>query len=326
MSGMYSAKSSRRVDASAIIGAIEAGGTKFVCGIGNADGDIVDRVSFPTAQPQETLRRVVDYFTDKNVQAIGIGSFGPIGLSPGSDAYGFVTTTPKPGWSGFDFLGTLRRAFDVPCGWDTDVNAAAYGEAMWGAAQGLNDCAYYTIGTGVGVGVYAGGRLLHGLLHPEGGHIPVRRHPNDRFAGRCPYHGDCLEGMASGPAIEERWGAKGHELPQDHPAWEIEAHYIAESIATTVLLLSPRKIILGGGVMQQEQLLPLIRQHVAKLLNGYVAAPELAEGLDDYIVAPGLGTQSGLKGALALGIRALGNADLAEQTMAMKPIAGNNVS
>ncbi|WP_245608580.1 ROK family protein [Saccharibacillus sacchari] len=307
MTDRDSNKTERAIDASAVIGAIEAGGTKFVCGIGTPDGNITDRISFPTVQPEETLRRVIDYFEGKNVQAIGIGSFGPIDLRTGSETYGFVTTTPKPGWSGFDFLGTLRRSFDVPCGWDTDVNAAAYGEAMWGAARGLNDCAYYTIGTGVGVGVYAGGRLLHGLLHPEGGHVPVRRHPNDGFAGRCPYHGDCLEGMASGPAIEERWGVPGHELAPDHPAWEIEAHYIAESVATTILLLSPRKIILGGGVMQQKHLLPLIRRRVAELLNGYVAAPELAEGLDDYIVSPGLGTQSGLKGALALGIRALKN-------------------
>lgn len=291
-----------------IIGAIEAGGTKFVCGIGYADGTIVDRISFPTGAPEETLRRAADYFAGRNVQAIGVGSFGPIDLRPGSGTYGFVTTTPKPGWSGYDFLGELRRRFDVPYGWDTDVNAAAYGEAIWGAAVGLDDCVYYTIGTGVGIGVYAGGRLLHGLLHPEGGHIPVRRHPGDGFAGRCPYHGDCLEGMASGPAIEDRWGVKAHELAPDHPAWEIEAHYVAQSVATAILLLSPRKVILGGGVMQQKHLLPLIRSSVAKLLNGYVAAPELGVGLDDYIVEPGLGTESGLKGALALGVRALESA------------------
>ncbi|QDH22121.1 ROK family protein [Saccharibacillus brassicae] len=287
------------------VGAIEAGGTKFVCGIGSVDGEIHDRISFPTGPPEETLAQAIDYFAGRGVQAIGVGSFGPIDLRAGSAKYGFVTTTPKVGWANFDFLGTLRRSFDVPYGWDTDVNAAAYGEAIWGAARGLDSCVYYTIGTGVGVGVYAEGRLLHGLLHPEGGHLRLRRHPDDTFAGCCPYHGDCLEGMAAGPALQARWGVPGHELAADHPAWEIEAHYIAESIAAAVLLLSPRRIILGGGVMQQEHLLPLIRQRAAASLNGYVAASELAEGLGEYIVAPGLGTQSGLRGALALGIRAL---------------------
>ncbi|NGZ75092.1 ROK family protein [Saccharibacillus alkalitolerans] len=289
----------------AVIGAIEAGGTKFVCGIGDDNGSIHDSISFPTGRPEETLRRAIDYFSESGVKAIGVGSFGPIDLRPESRTYGFVTTTPKPGWNGFDFLGALRGSFGVPCGWDTDVNAAAYGEAIWGAARGLDSCVYYTIGTGVGIGVYAEGRLLHGLLHPEGGHMRLRRHPDDGFAGVCPYHGDCLEGMASGPALEARWGTKGHELAEDHPAWEMEAHYIAESVASAILLLSPRRVILGGGVMQQQHLLPLIRRKAADILNGYVAAPELAEGLDDYIVAPGLGTQSGLRGALALGIRAL---------------------
>ncbi len=298
---------SPRRESSAVIGAIEAGGTKFVCGIGTADGELLDRVSFPTGRPDETLGRAIDYFADKSVAAIGIGSFGPIDLRPGSSTYGFVTTTPKPGWSGCDFLGALRRRFDVPYGWDTDVNAAAYGEAVWGAAAGLDSCLYYTIGTGVGIGVYAEGRLLHGLLHPEGGHTLPRRHQGDGFAGVCPYHGDCLEGMASGPALQARWGVPGHELSADHPAWEIEAHYIAQSVSSAILLLSPRKVILGGGVMQQEHLLPLVRRDVAKNLNGYVAAEDLAEGagLDGYIVSPGLGTESGLRGALALGIRAL---------------------
>ncbi|GMK39263.1 fructokinase [Paenibacillus sp. CCS19] len=286
------------------IGAIEAGGTKFVCGIGDETGAIHERTSFPTEQPEVTLARVAAFFEGKGVEAIGIGSFGPIGLNPANADYGHVTTTPKPGWSGYDFLGEMKKGFDVPYGWDTDVNAAAYGESVWGAAQGLNSCVYYTIGTGVGVGVYAEGRLVHGLVHPEGGHVLTRRHPEDPFAGCCPYHGDCLEGMAAGPAIEQRWGIKGNELTVDHPAWAMEAFYIAQSVANTVLMFSPQKVILGGGVMHQQQLFPLIRAEVKRLLNGYVSACQLTEDIDSYIVPPGLGNNAGLCGALALGLAA----------------------
>lgn len=286
------------------IGAIEAGGTKFVCGIGDETGAIHERTSFPTEQPEVTMERVAAFFEGKGVEAIGVGSFGPIGLNPAQADYGHVTTTPKPGWSGFDFLGTLKQRFDVPFGWDTDVNAAAYGESVWGAAQGLNSCVYYTIGTGVGVGVYAEGRLVHGLVHPEGGHVLIRRHAEDKFAGCCPYHGDCLEGMAAGPAIEKRWGIKGSELTVDHPAWAMEAFYIAQSVANTVLMMSPQKVILGGGVMHQQQLFPLIRAEVKRLLNGYVSSSQLTEDIDSYIVPPGLGDNAGLCGALALGLQA----------------------
>ncbi|WP_337098390.1 ROK family protein [Paenibacillus sp. YIM B09110] len=286
------------------IGAIEAGGTKFVCGIGDENGVISDRISFPTGQPEETLAQAIAYFSGKGVEAIGIGSFGPINLDPHSEQYGYVTTTPKPGWSGFDFLGTLRGEFDVPLGWDTDVNAAAYGEAKWGAAKGLDSCVYYTIGTGIGVGVYAEGKPIHGLVHPEGGHILTRRHSDDRFEGCCPYHGDCLEGMAAGPAIEKRWGVKGSELSADHEAWAMEAYYIGQSLTSTILLLSPEKIILGGGVMHQEQLFPLIRAEVQRNLNGYVSAEPLLSGIESYIVPPGLGDNAGLCGSLALGLEA----------------------
>uniref|UniRef100_A0A8R1EGQ4 fructokinase n=1 Tax=Caenorhabditis japonica TaxID=281687 RepID=A0A8R1EGQ4_CAEJA len=201
-------------------GAIEAGGTKFVCGVGNERGEIEDWCSFPTEHPETTLAKVIDYFRDKGVAAIGIGSFGPIDLQPGSPTYGYITTTPKPGWGNCNVIGLLKREFPVPFGWDTDVNAAALGEVTWGAAKGLDHCVYYTIGTGVGIGLVAGGKRVHGLLHPEGGHIRTRRHPEDHFAGLCPYHGDCLEGMAAGPAIQARWQSPGSELPTDHPAWE----------------------------------------------------------------------------------------------------------
>ncbi|MGF9914821.1 ROK family protein [Paenibacillus ehimensis] len=287
------------------IGGIEAGGTKFVCGVGNERGEVVDSISFPTEDPETTLGKAIAYFKEKSVDAIGIGSFGPIDLRLGSPTYGYVTTTPKPGWGNVDFLGTLRREFDVPCGWNTDVNAAAFGEATWGAAKGLKSCLYYTVGTGIGIGVFLEGRLVQGLVHPEGGHMLTRRHPGDDFAGLCPYHGDCLEGMASGPAIEARWNVKGHELPSSHPAWEMEAYYIAQSITGAVLLNSPEKVILGGGVMQQSQLFPLIGEAVKANLNGYVSAGEIAERMDEYIVPPGLGQQAGLCGAFALGLAAL---------------------
>ncbi|WP_123042022.1 ROK family protein [Cohnella candidum] len=290
------------------IGAIEAGGTKFVCGIGDEEGRILDRISFPTERPEPTLGKVIDYFRDKGVEAIGIGTFGPINIDPASPMYGHVTTTPKPGWTGYDFLGTLKKEFDVPFGWDTDVNAAAYGEAKWGAAKGLDSCAYFTIGTGIGVGVYAEGKLVHGLVHPEGGHIPVKRHPDDTFEGFCPYHKDCLEGVAAGPAIERRWGVKGSELGADHPAWAMEAYYIGQAVATAVLMLSPKKIILGGGVMKQEHLLPMIREEAKRYLNGYVRDERVLAGMDEYVVAPGLGEIAGLYGALALGLAAAGRA------------------
>ncbi|GLX67718.1 ROK family protein [Paenibacillus glycanilyticus] len=287
------------------IGAIEAGGTKFVCGIGNEHGEIEERISLPTELPESTLREVLNYFRDKQVEAIGIGTFGPIDIDSSSPTYGFVTTTPKPGWSGFDFLGTMKRELPVPYGWDTDVNAAAFGEAKWGAAKGLNSALYYTVGTGIGVGVYSEGKLVHGLLHPEGGHVLTRRHPEDTYAGFCPYHGDCLEGMAAGPALGQRWGVKGDELTKDHPAWPMQAFYLGQAISSAILLLSPKKVILGGGVMHQEQLFPMIRAEVQKNLNGYASHKSLLEEIDSYIVPPGLGDNAGLCGSIALGIDAL---------------------
>ncbi|RKP48853.1 ROK family protein [Cohnella endophytica] len=288
-----------------LIGAVEAGGTKFVCGVGNEKGEVLDRISFPTEQPEKTLAQVVEYFKDKQTQAIGVGSFGPIDIDRSSPRYGYVTTTPKPGWANYPVLSTLKSALGVPMGWDTDVNAAALGEATWGAAAGLDSCLYYTFGTGVGVGVFAEGHMVHGLVHPEGGHVLTRRHPDDTYAGKCPYHGDCLEGMAAGPAIEARWGVKGSELGPDHPAWEMEAFYIGQALASAILLLSPKKIILGGGVMHQAQLFPLIREQVRRNLKGYVASPAIeSAGIDGYIVPPGLGDNAGLCGSLALGLRA----------------------
>ncbi|UHA74853.1 ROK family protein [Paenibacillus sp. 481] len=287
------------------LGAIEGGGTKFVVAVGTSTGEIVDMESFATTMPEETMGRVVQFFENKKISAIGFGSFGPIDLNHASATYGHITLTPKPHWSNYDVVGHIQRHIDVPITFDTDVNAAALGEAMWGAAQGLSSCLYMTIGTGIGAGALVEGKLVHGLTHPEMGHLLVRRHPEDLYAGRCPYHQDCLEGMASGPALEERWGVKAYELSSDHKAWEIQAYYIAQAIMNYMLILSPEKIILGGGVAKQQQLLTLIREQVRTMLNGYIAHEAILNRLDTYLVPPQLKDCSGITGALVLAHQAL---------------------
>ncbi|MGL4868512.1 MAG: ROK family protein, partial [Cetobacterium sp.] len=259
------------------LGAIEAGGTKFVCGIANENGEVLERVSFPTEEPNVTLKKVFEFFKDKGVEAIGVGSFGPIDPNPESETYGYITKTPKKYWSDFNLIGELQKELKVPMAFDTDVNGAALGEATWGVAKGLKNCLYLTVGTGIGGGVLSSGKLIHGMLHPEMGHIFVRRHSEDTYSGKCPFHNDCLEGLAAGPAIEERWGVKAFELPADHKAWEIEAYYIAQALVNYILTVSPEKIILGGGVMKQTQLFPLIRKNVKELLNNYVQTKEILE-------------------------------------------------
>ncbi|WP_136604056.1 ROK family protein [Paenibacillus dokdonensis] len=288
-----------------ILGAIEAGGTKFVCGIGKEDGTVLERVSFPTTIPEETMAQVVAFFQNKGVEAIGVGSFGPIDPVKGSPTYGRITTTPKPHWSNFDIVGHLGSYFEVPIEFDTDVNGAALGEYTWGAAQGYDSCLYITVGTGIGAGAVVGGELVHGLSHPEMGHILVRRHPDDKFEGFCPYHGDCLEGVAAGPSLSKRWGVQGVELTPDHPAWEMEAYYLAQALMNYILILSPQKIVMGGGVMKQQQLFPLIHSKLQELLNGYVQLPAIHDQIADYIVSPQLGDNAGLCGALALAKKAL---------------------
>jgi fructokinase len=286
-----------------ILGAIEAGGTKFVCGIGNENGDIIEKISFPTTTPEETLQLVTDYFKDKQIEALGVGSFGPIDLNRESSTYGFITSTPKKHWKNVNLLGELKKQLDVPMAFDTDVNAAALGELEWGAAKGLDSCIYMTVGTGIGVGAVSEGKVIHGMLHPEMGHILVRRHEDDTYKGNCPFHGDCLEGMASGPAIENRWGQKGVVLSANQQVWELEAYYLAQALVNYILVLSPKKMILGGGVMQQKQLFPIIIENVVNLLNGYIQHENLLVNIDDYIVPPELGDNAGLCGALALAKR-----------------------
>ena len=285
-------------------GAIEAGGTKFVCAVGSGPEDL-EEVRFPTTEPQETLGRALEFLRAHHqrrpLTAVGIGSFGPIDLDPSSPTFGFTTTTPKPGWPHANIASTVRDALGVPVGFDTDVNAAALGEHRWGAAQGLDTFIYLTIGTGIGGGGMVGGRLLHGMLHPEMGHIPIPHDLNrDPYQGFCPYHGDCLEGLAAGPALEERWGKPAENLAPDHPAWELQAHYLALALAGFVCTLSPQRIVMGGGVMQQSHLMPMIHQQVRQQLNGYIHTTELMEAIESYIVLPKLAERAGILGALAL--------------------------
>ncbi|MBP6408880.1 MAG: ROK family protein [Fusobacteriaceae bacterium] len=288
-----------------LIGAVEAGGTKFVLGIGNEKGEILERLSIPTETPEITMEKVVEFFKGKEVEAIGVGCFGPIDPKLDSPTYGYITTTPKVKWANYNIIGELKKYFDVPIAFDTDVNGATLGELTWGEAKGLNSALYITVGTGIGAGAIVEGKMIHGLLHPEMGHIMVKKHEKDSYKGKCPYHGDCLEGVAAGPAIEERWGLKGDELHVNHEAWEMEAFYLAQALVNFILIVSPEKIIMGGGVMKQEQLFPLIRKEVIKQLNGYINKKEILEDIDNYIVAPKLGDNAGLCGAVALGLQLL---------------------
>ena len=289
-----------------LFGGIEAGGTKFVCAVGTGPDNLRAEVRIPTTTPEETLPKVIDFFArqqDKEgrLAAIGIGAFGPVDVRQKSDTFGWFLDTPKPGWQQIDFAGMVKRKLNVPVGFDTDVNVAALGENKWGNAQGLDTFIYLTVGTGIGGGGMVSGRPIRGLLHPEMGHIFI---PHDRsvdpFVGTCPFHQDCLEGLASGFAMEKRWGQKGIELPIDHPAWALEANYLATGLANFALILSPERIILGGGVMEQKQLLGMVRSQVQAKLNDYLAVPKITSEIEDYIVPPGLGNRSGIMGAFAL--------------------------
>jgi fructokinase len=291
-----------------IFGGIEAGGTKWVCGIGDGAPEMLETDAFPTTTPKETISRAARFFKEAGpVEGVGVGSFGPIDVHPASPTWGYITTTPKTGWAHTDVVGTLRAVLEVPIAFDTDVNAAALAEWRWGAAVGLDSLCYITVGTGVGGGAIVNGRLSHGLLHPEVGHMRI---PHDRtrdpFEGVCPYHGDCLEGLASGEAIRARWGRPGEELSADAEVWRLESEYLALGLVNVICTLSPARIILGGGVPKQATLLPMVRRRLPELLAGYFDAPELteADGIERYIVRPGLGDQAGVLGAIEIARRA----------------------
>ncbi|MCD2345687.1 ROK family protein [Clostridium guangxiense] len=277
-------------------GAIEAGGTKFVCAVSDEKLNILERVSIKTTVPAETMNLVFEFFDKFKVEAVGIGSFGPIDVNKKSKTYGYITNTPKKGWANYDFVGAMKKRYNVPIGWTTDVNAAALGELKKGAAVGLDSCIYLTVGTGIGGGAVVNGKLLEGYGHPEMGHVLVRKHEADKYAGNCPFHETCLEGVAAGPAIEARWGKKAYDLTDKDEVWEIEAYYLAQALMTYTLILSPERIILGGGVMKQLQLFPLVRKELEKLMANYVSMPNL----DEYIVPPALGDNAGITGCLLL--------------------------
>ncbi len=286
-----------------IYGALEAGGTKMVCALGDENGNIKEQVSIPTTVPEETLPKIADYFRDKDIKALGIACFGPVDLNKESPTYGYITSTPKTPWMNCDIVGYLKKELNVPIGFDTDVNGSLLGEVTYGDSKGLSDVVYYTIGTGVGAGVMSNGKLLHGMLHPEAGHMIMERVKDDTYKGRCPFHHTCFEGMASGPAIEERWGKKAVELSDRDEVWEIEADYIAQALVNTVCILSPKRIILGGGVMHQMQLFELVRKKLKEKLNDYIKAPELKD-MDNYVVPASLHDDQGIMGCIKLAMDA----------------------
>ena len=299
-----------------LVGGIEAGGTKFVCAVGTCPADLV-RTQFPTAaDPHQTVHEVAAWFLAQQdrvgpLAAMGISSFGPVDLNPGSQTYGYITSTPKPGWDHFNLVGQVAAALDVPVGFDTDVNGAALGEHIWGAARELSTFVYITLGTGIGGGGMADGRLLHGLVHPEMGHMLIPHDfAGDPFAGNCPYHGDCWEGLAAGPAFVGRWNVQAHELDAEHPGWPLEAHYIGLALANIVCAVSPQRIILGGGIAKggrlgQEKFFALVQARLRDALGGYIRTASILDQIDLFVVPPALKDDAGVCGAIALAQRKL---------------------
>lgn len=280
------------------LGAIEAGGTKFVLSVGDEFGKVEKTLKIPTTDPQETMTKVVEFFQDNKVKAIGLGAFGPVDLDVNSKTYGYIKNTPKKAWRNFNILGSLDE-LNVPVGIDTDVNVCAYAESVMGAAKDVDSCLYITVGTGIGAGAVVNGETIKGMIHPEMGHVAVRRHKNDAYKGGCPSHGDCLEGMASGPNHEARIGKKATEASKFCPGWEVEAYYLAQGIYNFVLTMSVEKVILWGGIMHQEHLFTLIREEFKELNNGYLDHP-LLDNLKEYITKPDLGDDVGVIGCLLL--------------------------
>ena len=293
---------------SRLYGGIEAGGTKFICVVGTGPDNVIGETRYLTTSSDETIRQAIDFFQPYTAQgqlaAVGIASFGPVDLNPASPGYGTITTTPKSDWNQVDLYGAIHRALNLPVAFDTDVNAAAFGEHYWiSENRSLDPFLYITVGTGIGVGVLANGSPIHGLVHSEAGHFAIPHNwQKDPFPGVCPYHGDCLEGLASGPAIARRWGLTAEALPDDHPAWELEADYIALGLANLIYAYSPQRIVLGGGVAQHPGLHDLVRSKVMQHLNGYIQSPLVLDKIHEYIVTPGLGNRSGVFGAIAMAI------------------------
>ncbi|MEL6355119.1 MAG: ROK family protein [Cyanobacteria bacterium J06627_28] len=302
-----------------LLGGVEAGGTKFVCAVGTSPDDLRAVVRIPTTTPEETLPQVIDFFRQQaakegELDAVGIGAFGPVDVRENSSTFGWFLDTPKPGWQQVEFAGVIKRELGVSVGFDTDVNGAALGEHRWGNAKGLETFIYLTVGTGIGGGGLVGGKPIHGLLHPEMGHILIPHDLSaDPFPGCCPFHKDCLEGLASGFAMEKRWEQKGISLPEDHPAWALEANYLATGLVNFILMLSPERIVLGGGVMEQKQLFAQVRSQVREKLNAYLSVPQITDNIEDYIVPPKLGGKAGILGAFVLAQQALKNSAIGRE-------------
>lgn len=286
-----------------LYGGIEGGGTKFNCAVGNSPANIIDEARFATTTPAETIGRVVEFFEPylSQLSGIGLGSFGPFDADPSSPTYGYITTTPKPHWGNTNILGMLRDKINLPFAVDMDVAAAGLGEAKWGASKNDSHSLYLTIGTGIGGGYIVNGKPLRGLVSLEMGHIRLTHDLKlDPFQGACPYHGDCFEGLAAGPAVEARFGQRGETLPDDHPFWDLESGYIAQALMNFILTLAPQRIIIGGGVMQKDFMFPTVRRKVQELLNGYINHEMILKDMDNYIVPPELGNRSGVLGAIAM--------------------------
>ncbi|MCR5684733.1 MAG: ROK family protein [Lachnospiraceae bacterium] len=282
-----------------VLGGLECGGTKMVCAIGDENGRIIEKQTIPTEKPEITMPLIINYFKAYPIMAMGVASFGPIDLQRKSPTYGHITSSTKVHWRNFDLLGELKKEFDIPFGFDTDVNGAILGEVTYGSMKGILNGVYMTVGTGIGIGVYSNGALVHGMLHPEGGHVPVKRHPEDTFYGNCVYHGDCLEGMASGSALNERLGIAPEKVGMDNPVWKYESFYLAQAIIGYILTLSPEKIVLGGGVMNRRELFPMIRAEVERLMGGYLHTYQL-DHIEDYIIPSSLGGDQGVMGCMKL--------------------------
>lgn len=292
-----------------LLGSIEAGGTKFNCAVGLDPFNIVAQKTFPTTTPSQTLDRVIAFFHSVEeeygkIAAFGVCSFGPVDLRLGSPTYGCITSTPKEGWQKTPIVQNLEAEFRVPIGFDTDVNGAALGEQRWGAGQGKDTILYITVGTGIGGGGLVNGQPIHGLIHPEMGHLRIPHDPvRDPFPGCCPFHRDCLEGLASGTAIKARWGRPAQELDSKHPAWDLEAEYLGLGVVNIILTLSPEVVILGGGVMKVPYLIENVRERVRNLLNDYVDSPRVKGSIGAYIVPPALGDLAGIAGGFELARR-----------------------
>lgn len=291
----------------ALFGGVETGGTWCVCALGRGPDEVVAREQFETGAPAETLDRIIDFFlSHPRPEALGVGAFGPLDVDPESPTWGYVTTTPKPGWQHTAVAGVLAERLGVPVNIDLDVTAAALGEYRWGAGRDARSLCYLTVGTGIGAGLLIDGRPVHGLIHPEVGHMRV---PHDRerdpFAGCCPVHGDCWEGLASGTALAQRWQMAPEELPDDHPAWALQAEYLALGILSIVSVVSPHRVIVGGGVMERPGLRARVGRRLSELVAGYLDTPLLGAEVDRYLVAPALGDDAGVLGAIALAQQAV---------------------